>query len=137
LLLGFLVFWSGRTSGDVREWTPDDHDQPASAQGQPSPQGKPRGQDNGENLVELAWSRQCAACHGPQGHGDGPQGPMVQAPDLSRAEWQGRVTDDDILQTIRKGRNKMPAFDLPPSVLQGLVQRIRANRGSRGSRGKQ
>ena len=50
---------------------------------------------------------------------------MVQAPDLTRFDWQSQVTDDEIGQTIRKGRNKMPAFDLPPSVLQGLVQRIR------------
>jgi cytochrome c oxidase cbb3-type subunit 3 len=128
VLLGFLVFWSGRSSGDAREWSPADHDQPTTAQQQP---GQARPQDKGENLVELAWSRQCAACHGPGGHGDGPQGPMVQAPDLTRADWQGRVTDDDIAQTIRKGRNKMPAFDLPPSVLQGLVARIRAGRGGR------
>jgi mono/diheme cytochrome c family protein len=135
VLLGFLVFWSGRSSGDVHEWSPADHDQPTGAQapagGQAQPQGQARGQDKGENLVELAWSRQCATCHGPSGHGDGPSGPMVQAPDLTRADWQGRVTDDDIAQTIRRGRNKMPAFDLPPSVLQGLVARIRAGRGKK------
>jgi cytochrome c oxidase cbb3-type subunit 3 len=56
---------------------------------------------------------------------------MVQAPDLTRAEWQGRVTDDDLAQTIRKGRNKMPAFDLPPNVLQGVIQRIRASRNKK------
>lgn len=126
LLLGFLVFWSGRTSADAREWTPADHDQPADASGQAQPSaGQRREQDQGESLVELAWARQCVACHGPEGHGDGPQGPMVQAPDLTRFDWQSQVTDDEIGQTIRKGRNKMPAFDLPPSVLQGLVQRIR------------
>lgn len=132
LFLGFLVFGSGRTSGDAREWTSVDHDQPAAVQGQAQPPaGQPRKQDQGENLVELAWTRQCAACHGPQGKGDGPQGPMIQAPDLTRFDWQGRVTDDELAQTIRKGRNKMPAFDLPPSVLQGLVQRIRAHRAKK------
>ena len=129
VLLGFVVFWSGRSSGDVREWSASDHDQAANSQAQPA--GQAKGSDRGENLVELAWSRQCASCHGPSGHGDGPSGPMVQAPDLTRADWQGRVTDDDIAQTIRKGRNKMPAFDLPPSVLQGLVARIRAGRGKK------
>ena len=56
---------------------------------------------------------------------------MVRAPDLTRPDWQGKVTDAEILQSIRKGKNKMPAFDgaLPPQVLEGLVQRIRAVRG--------
>lgn len=56
---------------------------------------------------------------------------MVKAPDLTRAAWQEKVTDEEIAQTIRNGRNGMPKFDLPPSVVQGLVQRIRANRASR------
>ena len=53
---------------------------------------------------------------------------MFRAPDLTRADWQARVSDQEILETIRKGRNKMPAFDLPEPVLKGLVQRIRASR---------
>ena len=76
----------------------------------------------------MAWGRSCVACHGESGRGDGPQGAMVRAPDLTRADWQGRVTDADILQTIRSGRNNMPKFDLPPAVLDGLVKRIRAHR---------
>jgi hypothetical protein len=54
---------------------------------------------------------------------------MLRAPDLTRAEWQARVTDQEILQTIRGGRNNMPKFDLPPAVLDGLVKRIRSYRG--------
>ena len=38
---------------------------------------------------------------------------MVRAPDLTRADWQGRVGDEDIAQVIRNGRNSMPKFDLP------------------------
>jgi hypothetical protein len=53
---------------------------------------------------------------------------MLRVPDLTRADWQQRVTDQEIAETIRKGRNKMPAFDLPAPVLDGLVKRIRANR---------
>jgi cytochrome c oxidase cbb3-type subunit 3 len=53
---------------------------------------------------------------------------MVRAPDLTRADWQARVSDEDILQVIRNGRNNMPRFDLPPAVLDGLVKRIRENR---------
>jgi cytochrome c oxidase cbb3-type subunit 3 len=50
---------------------------------------------------------------------------MVRAPDLTRAEWQERVSDQEIAEVIRKGRNKMPAFDLSPPIIDGLVKRIR------------
>lgn len=115
---------------DVREWTAADHDQPASVQSAaaPRPRGSGRPAGGEVDLVELAWERNCGACHGARGRGDGPQGPMLRAPDLTRADWQEKVSDRDILETIRKGRNKMPAFDLPEPVLNGLVQRIRASR---------
>ncbi|EYF07887.1 Hypothetical protein CAP_6909 [Chondromyces apiculatus DSM 436] len=53
---------------------------------------------------------------------------MVRAPDLTDPAWQDRVTDSYIAETIRKGRNQMPAFDLPDQVVSGLVQRVRASR---------
>lgn len=53
---------------------------------------------------------------------------MARAPDLSRADWQEKVTDDEIAATIRNGKNKMPKFDLPDQVVSGLVQRVRAFR---------
>ena len=42
---------------------------------------------------------------------------VVRAADLTRPEWQDRVSDAEMKQTIRKGRNRMPAFDLPPAVI--------------------
>jgi mono/diheme cytochrome c family protein len=130
-LLGGVAFWSRLSPGDVRGWTPSDHDQaastgaPASTVTQADRRQRPT---STANLVELAWQRSCTPCHGDKGQGDGPQGPMVRAPDLTRDEWQARVEDDDIAQVIVKGRNKMPAFDLPPAVIRALVKRIRMNR---------
>lgn len=115
------------SSGDLREWKPTDHDQTSPGQGE-QVAAQPGAQGTDPNLIELAWQRNCFTCHGARGQGDGPQGPMVRAPDLTDAAWQGRVTDDQIADSIRKGRNKMPAFDLPQQVLKGLVQRIRASR---------
>ena len=60
---------------------------------------------------------------------EGPQGPMVHAPDLTRAEWQSKVTDPEIAQVIANGRNRMPKFDFPPEVVAGLVSRIRSIKG--------
>ena len=77
----------------------------------------------------MAWARQCTPCHGPQGRGDGPQGPMVKAPDLTSADWQSKTTDDQIKQIILNGKNRMPKFDLPDDVVTGLVARIRAAKG--------
>lgn len=111
---------------DVREWSASDHDQPASAPGQVS--ARPGGEGPDPMLLDMAWRKNCATCHGPAGRGDGPQGSMVRAPDLTRADWQEKVTDDEIAATIRNGKNKMPKFDLPDQVVTGLVQRVRAFR---------
>lgn len=111
---------------DVREWAASDHDQPASAPGQVSARPGTDGPD--PTLINMAWTRNCAQCHGPVGRGDGPQGAMMRAPDLTRGEWQDDITDEEMAAIIRKGKNKMPAFDLPDLVIDGLVQRIRAAR---------
>jgi cytochrome c oxidase cbb3-type subunit 3 len=115
---------------DLKEWTPADHDrveenQRAQLGQKPAPRG---GEPSGASLVEATWKAQCLQCHGPTGRGDGPNGPMVQASDLTRPDWQAKVTDEQMAQAIRNGKNKMPKFDLPDDVVQGLVQRIRASR---------
>jgi len=116
------------SSGDeVREWTPADHDQLGAA---PAPQvtARPDSSATEASLVELAWQKNCVQCHGVRGRGDGPQSAMLKVSDLTRADWQERVSDQEMAEVIRKGRNKMPAFDLPPHVIEGLVKRIRTNR---------
>jgi cytochrome c oxidase cbb3-type subunit 3 len=54
---------------------------------------------------------------------------MVHATNLTQAEWQAKVTDQDIADVIRNGKNRMPKFDFPPDVVAGLVARIRMARG--------
>ncbi len=78
-----------------------------------------------EAFVDMAWRSQCARCHGLSGHGDGPDGAFVRAPDLTRPDLQARVTDQDMANVIANGKNRMPKFDLPPEVVAGLVRRIR------------
>ena len=126
----------GRPSGDeIRPWTAADHDRSEEnarvASGtQAAPQaGGAGGGDNNRQLVELTWRQQCATCHGVIGHGDGPNGPMVKATDLTREDWQKAMSDAQIAQFIQNGKGRMPKFDLPPAVLAGLVQRIRASKG--------
>jgi cytochrome c oxidase cbb3-type subunit 3 len=114
------------------QWSPAEHDrEPASQQGQqtaPTGSQKPNIQ---QQLVEIAW-RQCTGCHGPLGHGDGPNGSLVKAPDLTREDWQATVTDEEIGARIRNGKGLMPPnADLPEATLRGLVGRIRTLRGMR------
>ncbi len=116
-------------SVELREWTPADHDGEKKAA--PGAKQGARGQaGSGPALGEVAWGQQCATCHGPQGRGDGPQGPMFKAPDLSRSDWQARVSDDQVASTIRNGKGRMPKFDLPDDVIRQLVQKVRSFRGS-------
>ena len=114
-------------SVELKEWSASDHDgEKQSANGKQGARGDAGG---APALVEIAWRNQCAACHGPQGKGDGPQGAMFKAADLGREDWQSRVKDEEIAATIVNGKGRMPKFELPEEVVVGLVARIRSFRG--------
>jgi hypothetical protein len=117
------------------EWKPADHhsvDDNSGGQstGQQAAAGgkRPAGGETAQ-LVEVAWRQQCTQCHGPMGHGDGPDGALLHVRDLADPDWQAKVSDADIAASIRNGKNKMPKHDLPDPVLQGLVARIRQMKG--------
>lgn len=121
----------GPPSADsLKEWTPKDHRSSDDDKGVPGANRGPqaKGSDT-PDLVDLAWRQQCTLCHGAMGKGDGPQGPMLRASDLSNADWQDKTSDDDIAAVIKNGRNKMPKFNLPDEVVAGLVGRIRQLKG--------
>ena len=113
------------------EWTAADHDhaeeQTNAATGQQAP--ATRGEGGADPLVEMTWQSACLPCHGPTGHGDGPNGPMVQAPDLTKEDLQARFTDDDLVGILKNGRNRMPKFDLPDPLARSLVAKVRSLRG--------
>jgi len=123
---------------ELAEWTARDHhsadDDKVStrAQGAKQVDSAPRrgGESDVAQLVDITWRQQCTNCHGATGKGDGQMGALLRAPDLTRAEWQSAVTDGDLAAMIRNGKNRMPKFDLPDPVVQGLVARIRSLRGS-------
>jgi hypothetical protein len=124
----------------LREWTPSDHhssdDDKLPARDRAATPGpgasKPASASTAsdiQQLVDVAWRTQCTNCHGALGRGDGQLAPMLHPPDLTNSEWQARVTDSEMLATIRNGKNRMPRFDFPEPVLQGLVARVRSLRG--------
>lgn len=111
------------SSEGLPEWTPVDHDG-EKAQAGNGKQGT-RGDAGGTPaLVEITWRNQCASCHGMGGKGDGPQGPMFKPPDLT----QSKSDDETLAATIKNGKGRMPKFDLPDDVVQGLAARVKSLR---------
>ncbi len=127
------------SADSLPEWKPTDHHSADDNAGggtsgqQAAPNGGRAAGGGGANqtaqLVEMAWRQQCTQCHGPSGHGDGPNGPLFHPRDLADPDWQAKVSDADIAASIKNGKNKMPRFDLPDPVLQGMVARIRLLKG--------
>jgi cytochrome c oxidase cbb3-type subunit 3 len=120
-----------RDPGEIREWRPSDHRHQAEST-EPDPESAPQVSGSAEPMMPgleevtiAAYRRSCATCHGQLGRGDGPQGPMLQARDLSDPTWQGTVSDAQIAETITKGRGRMPPSGLPPATVDGLVHLVR------------
>lgn len=67
------------------------------------------------------YVRECALCHGPQGD-------TVDGIDLRRGQFRSVRSDDDLRRVISSGAaaGQMPAFELRPDELNGLVAYIRA-----------
>jgi len=127
LLCVLLAVVAGCRSKPSREWRPEDHDEePGSGAQVPGVAASAAASAGEDALAETQWRTVCAVCHGMLGRGDGPNGPMVKAPDLTEKSFLGSRTDDQLAAVIRGGKGKMPAFpQLPPSVVTALVRRIR------------
>jgi mono/diheme cytochrome c family protein len=124
--LAFGVAACNRAPSDLREWRASDHDQADN----PAQEGQVDGSNSlaslGIDEVTLAaWRENCVKCHGPMGRGDGPQGAMTRARDLSDAAFQAATPDEAIANTIRQGRGMMPAFNLPANTVSALVRLVR------------
>lgn len=122
------------SAASLKEWSPQDHhstddEKGNGQQAQQAPGQKQAPGSDIPQLVDLTWRQQCINCHGPMGKGDGQMGPMLHAPDLTNEALQAKATDAELAAIIKGGRDKMPAFNLPDPVLQGLVARIRQLRG--------
>jgi mono/diheme cytochrome c family protein len=118
-----------RAPSDLREWRATDHDHtsnPNSSQVEVKPGAvSPLAAQGVDEVTIVTWQENCVKCHGAVGAGDGPQGPMTHARDLTSPEWQAATTDAAIEQSIRDGRGRMPAFKLPDSTVASLVRLVR------------
>lgn len=118
-----------RPASDLREWQRSDHDhteQPNAAQVEVRPDaGSPLAAQGLDEVTLASWKTNCVKCHGTVGAGDGPQGPMTRARDLTDGAWQASTTDEAIAAAIRNGRGRMPAFPLPEATITSLVRLVR------------
>lgn len=130
LLLAAALFGCNETPADLREWKVADHDHTANpnadqVQVTDAGAGASDAAHGLDDVTIVAWQTNCTSCHGKLGRGDGPQGQLLHASDLSKPEWQASVTDDAIASTIRTGRGRMPAFNLPEATITRLVALVR------------
>jgi cytochrome c oxidase cbb3-type subunit 3 len=80
-----------------------------------------RGQDGA-----ATFKTRCAACHGPDGSGNTPEGRMVKAQDLRVPAIQSK-TNAELATLIANGKGKMPAFksSLSEDQIKSVVAYIR------------
>jgi mono/diheme cytochrome c family protein len=73
------------------------------------------------------FTQACATCHGLDGTGASMRQMMPTIGDLTSADMHARMTDDQIAEQIRNGRNKMPPLGsvLSPEQVRAVVGYVR------------
>jgi cytochrome c6 len=74
------------------------------------------------------FSRNCAKCHGKDGRAKGLKAKVVGARNLTDAEWQDRVSDERLFNSISNGKGKMPAYGkkLSEAEINSLANYVRS-----------
>jgi len=79
---------------------------------------------------EEIFQRQCVACHGASGEGNGPAAVAFnpKPADLTDPTTVGEKTDDELLEVLTKGKGSMPSFSalLKPDELHMVLEYIRS-----------
>jgi cytochrome c oxidase cbb3-type subunit 3 len=74
-----------------------------------------------------AWEMHCVVCHGVDGKANTDEGKKKGAKNLADARWQATVSDARLEGSVKRGRDKMPAFGkkLTDPQIKSLVEEIR------------
>jgi mono/diheme cytochrome c family protein len=56
------------------------------------------------------YAKNCASCHGRDGQAKTLKGKITHARNLADGDWQGRVSDERIFNSIMNGKGHMPAY---------------------------
>lgn len=84
--------------------------------------GQEKAEINPENLFE----HYCATCHGKNGKGT-KRGLALKSPNFADATWQASKKDEELVNSITNGRNKMPPWRerLKPEEINALAKYVR------------
>jgi mono/diheme cytochrome c family protein len=74
------------------------------------------------------FGKQCASCHGKDGRAKTIKGRLKHARNLTDSDWQEKVSDERIFNSINNGKEKMPTFGkkLSQEQIESLVTYVRA-----------
>jgi mono/diheme cytochrome c family protein len=79
---------------------------------------------------QQSYQQQCLVCHGAEGKGDGPVAAALKPPpaNFTNFERMDSLTNEDLLETISKGKGSMPGFAgvLKPEDMTAVVEYIRS-----------
>ena len=69
--------------------------------------------------IQGIYKKKCAMCHKADGKGYA----AMKTPDFTSKEWQTSRTDEQLIETVSKGKAPMPAFEkqLKPEEIKALV----------------
>jgi cytochrome c6 len=81
-----------------------------------------------DTSADQLFSRNCAKCHGRDGKAKGLKAKAVGARSLTDSQWQDRVSDERIFNSINNGKGKMPAYGkkLSEAEINSLVTYVRS-----------
>lgn len=74
------------------------------------------------------YTKTCASCHGKDGRAKTFKAKLNHARNLTDAEWQSRVSDERIFNSIANGKGKMPPYGkkLSEQEIDSLVAYVRS-----------
>ena len=75
-----------------------------------------------------SYGKHCASCHGRDGQSKTRKAKLNHARNLTDSEWQERVSDERIFNSIMNGKGKMPGYSkkLSEQQIDALVPFVRA-----------
>ena len=78
-----------------------------------------------QNSAADVYKSKCQMCHAADGSGDTPAGKAMKAHPFNSPDVL-KQSDADLVAVIKKGKNKMPAFDgkLTDAQISGLIAHI-------------
>jgi cytochrome c5 len=81
----------------------------------------------GPRSARELYAKNCASCHGKDGQAKTFKAKFSHARNLTDPEWQGRVSDERIFNSVMNGKGKMPAFGkkLSEQEINALVTYVR------------